>query len=102
MPSRTNTDRIIEAEKEIARLSADFNNALQRLSSVEDSLRIELRRLADTVGDLAVKFSANDIRTGQLERLLDESRTRKWQVQLAFTGCLLSAVVALVVAFVKR
>ena len=40
-------------------------------------------------------------RIAHVEKLLDEGRTRRWQVWLAVLGASLSAVIALIVALVK-
>ena len=120
MPSKTNTDRIVDSEKEIVRLSTDFNNVVERSRSVEDVLRAEIHDLSRTLSRIEVGVSETKIRLNQLEKfdptrasaleqrvirlekLLDESRTRRWQVWLAFLSAAMSAIVALTVAFAKR
>jgi hypothetical protein len=48
--------------------------------------------------ELTLKSAVLDQRLAHVEKLLDEGRTRRWQVWLAF----LSAFVALAVAFARR
>jgi hypothetical protein len=120
VPSRTNTDRIIDAEKEIIRLSADFENGIERLRSVEGVLQDELRSMRKVLAEMESKVNILEARLAHVERfdpkrvavleercafiekLLDEGRTRRWQVWLAVLGAILSAVIALIVALIKK
>jgi hypothetical protein len=76
---------------------------------LEERYRIEVKGLQADVEALTahlheqqLKAVAQDQRLLHVEKLLDEGRTRRWQVWLAFLGAILSAAIALTVSFVKR
>ena len=102
MAGRTNTEKIEATANEVLRQGV-------LLANLDDPYRIEVgnliadvRKLSERVQDLTVKLTAVEQRLTHVEKLLDEVRTRRWQVWLAFMGAALSAAVALAVAFVRR
>jgi hypothetical protein len=65
-------------------------------------LQIDVRRLTEKVHELTIRVATLEQRLIIVEKLLDEGRTRRWQVWLAFLGAILSASIALVIALVRR
>lgn len=122
MPSRTNTDRIEELNTSFHTFAAttkvNTDKLLEKQVEIIDRLRtLESERQMEREKRIALEHRCERLeadrvdpaniavltqRTTYLEKLLDESRTRRWQVWLAFLSAGMSAVVALTVAFAKR
>jgi len=116
---RTNTEKIEDIAKQVIVLTRDVEHLRAILRDQTESVRNDvtelrqvvqsLRSLIDELRPRVAHVEQSDPsqiavlvqRMGQLEKLLDEGRTRRWQVWLAFLGAILSATVALVVAFSK-
>ena len=127
MAAKTNSELIQDLAADMRqigeRLSVHANVADLEIKRHETELSIlsqECRRLSSELQVLQVRITSQEERNLQferfnpervafleqrathLEKLLDEGRTRRWQVWLAFLGAAMSATVALVIAFVKR
>jgi len=120
MAGRTNTDRIEEIGKQVISLSRDIEWLTDEFPEESKALRNDLVVTKKSIDDLARDNAVMQQRIAQLEitnpaqlpvlvqrlnhldKLLDESRTRRWQVWLAFLSAAMSAIVALVVAFAKK
>ena len=127
MAAKTNSELIQDLAADMRqigeRLSVHANVADLEIKRHETELSIlsqECRRLSSELQVLQVRITSQEERNLQferfnpervafleqrathLEKLLDEGRTRRWQVWLAFVGAALSAIVALVVAFARR
>jgi hypothetical protein len=125
--AKTNTELIQDLTHELRqlgeRLSVHATFAELEIKRHESELAAVTRDGENTVAELqrlSVRVVALEQRCGQIERfnpervafveqrlsgvekLVEEVRTRRWQVWLAMLGAILSAVVALVVAFVKK
>ena len=105
---------------EIIRLSADFENGIERLRSVEEVLQEEFRTMRQVVVQVESRVNVLEARLAHLERfdpnrvavleqrcaflekLLDEGRTRRWQVWLAVLGAIVSAFIALTIALIRK
>jgi hypothetical protein len=105
------------------RLSVHANVADLEIKRHETELSIlsqECKRISSELQVLQIRISSQEERNLQferfnpervafleqrathLEKLLDEGRTRRWQVWLAVLGAILSASIALIVALVKK
>jgi hypothetical protein len=105
------------------RLSVHANVADLEIKRHETELSIlsqECKRISSELQVLQVRITSQEERNLQferfnpervafleqrathLEKLLDEGRTRRWQVWLALLGAILSATIALIVALVKK
>jgi len=102
MPSRTQTERIEAVEKEALRQGFQLQNLEDRSRSDIAILRAEIRRLEDRLLEVSPRLATSEQRCSQLEKLVEEGRTRRWQVWLAVLAAILSAVIALIVALVKK
>lgn len=120
MPGRTNTERIEDVTKQVIVLTRDvehlravLRDQAEAVRQDQGEIRSAVQALRSLLDDLkprlaqVERFDPSQIpvilqRLAHLEKLLDEGRTRRWQVWLAFLGAALSATVALVVAFVRR
>ena len=102
MAGRTNTEKIEATAHEVVRQGVLLTNLDDRYRIEVGSLIADVRKQADRIHELAVKLTAVEQRLTHVEKLLDEGRTRRWQVWLAFVGAAFSAAAALVVAFARR
>lgn len=102
MPIRTNSEKVETAEKEILRQGHLLKHFEERYRDEVGELQSDLGHVTDKLHELTLKVNVNEQRLVHVEKLLDEGRTRRWQVWLAFLGAAMSATVALVIAFVKR
>lgn len=74
----------------------------ETLQSLSLSNQVLIQRVATLEKYDHMQLPVHAQRLNHLEKLLDESRTRRWQVWLAFCSAAMSAIVALTVAFVKK
>jgi predicted nucleic acid-binding Zn-ribbon protein len=102
MAARTNSEKIEVTEKEVLRQSSLLQSLEERYRDEVGDLQNDIRRLTEKVHELTVRVATLEQRVSHLEKLLDEGRTRRWQVWLAFMGAFLSAAVALTIAFAKK
>lgn len=127
MAAKTNTELIQELFDEIRklgeRLAVDEKVTERELKQHAEelaSLKAKIEKAVESDQEIVVRTAALEQRCNQLDRfdpervaalenqarhlekLLDEVRTRRWQVWLAFTGAALSAAVALIAAFIRR
>lgn len=102
MAGRTNTEKIEATSHEVLRQGVLLANLDDRYRIEVGNLIADVRKQTERVHELTVKLTALEQRLISAEKLLDEVRTRRWQVWLAFMGAALSAAVALGVAFARR
>ena len=102
MAGRTNTEKIEATAAEVVRQGNLLVRLDERYGAEVGTLMSDVRRLNEKAHELDIKMTSMDQRLLHVEQLLDEGRTRRWQVWLAFLGAAMSATVALVIAFVKR
>jgi hypothetical protein len=120
MAGRTNTDRIEDIGKQVIVLTRDVEHLRAVLRDQSDAVRRdqidnrnETQALRSLVGELQQRVAGLERsdpgqipvilqRIHHTEKLLDEGRTRRWQVWIAVFGAVLSATVALIIALVKR
>ena len=120
MPARTNTERIEEIGKQVIVLTRDVDHVSADLQKLTILLQTELSQakaiiqqhdwrivvLEQRLGQVEA-FTPSQIpiqtqRINHLEKLVEEGRTRRWQVWIAFLGAILSAVIAAIVAIVRK
>jgi hypothetical protein len=102
MAGRTNTERIEATSHEVLRQGVLLANLDDRYRLEVGTLIADGRKQNERVQELTVKLTAVEQRLYHVEKLLDEVRTRRWQVWLAFMGAALSAAVAVAVAVAKK
>jgi ferritin-like metal-binding protein YciE len=102
MAGRTQGERLEVIEQGVLRHSFQIENLEERFRTDLAMTKTQIRALEDRVAELASRVAVAEQRCTQMEKLLDEGRTRRWQVWLAFVGAALSATVALVIALVRR
>jgi hypothetical protein len=102
LAARTNSEKIEAAEKEVLKQGHLLQFFEERYRAEVGLLQTESRGLSDRLHEQTLKIAVLEQRLSHAEKLLDEGRTRRWQVWLAFLGAALSATVALVVVFVRR
>jgi hypothetical protein len=120
MAGRTNTEKIDDIGKQlviltrdIEHLTADFRDLnfgiktdLSEQKKAAEALRLVIEGQVHRLIQLEQYGPANlpvlAQRVTHLEKLLDEGRTRRWQVWLAFLGATLTAGAALLIAIVKK
>lgn len=102
MAARTNSEKIESAEREILEQKHLLKQFQERYGLEVGLLESEAEKLTKSTQDLTLKVAVLEHRLASAEKLLDEGRTRRWQVWLAFLGAFLSAAVALAVALVRR
>jgi len=100
--ARTNSEKVEAAEREILKQGHLLRHFEERYRIEVSVLQSESRAATDQIHQLVLKVAVLEQRILTTEKLLDESRTRRWQVWLAFFSAAMSAVVAIVVAFAKR
>lgn len=88
-------EKFAGATSGVDRALAELRASCERLTAIEHRCTQMERFNPERVAFLEQRCS-------HLEKLVDEGRTRRWQVWLAFLGAALSATVALVVAFTRR
>jgi chromosome segregation ATPase len=102
LAARTNSEKIEAAEREIQRQGHLLQHLEDRYRIEVGVLQADLRGIAERFQALALNVAVVEQRLAQVEKLIDEARTRRWQVWLAVLGAILSAVIALIVALVKK
>ncbi len=102
MAARTNSEKIEATQREILQQEHLLKQFQERYELEVGLLQSEVSELKKKVHALELQDPVQDNRLSNVEKLLDEGRTRRWQVWLAFLGAILSATVALIVAFAKR
>jgi hypothetical protein len=102
LAARTNSEKIESAEREILEQKHLLKQFQERYSLEVSLLQSEVDKLTTKTQELMLKAGVLEQRIVSAEKLLDEGRTRRWQVWLAFFGAILSATIALVVALVRR
>ena len=102
MTGRTNTEKIEATAQEVVRQGVLLANLDDRYRIEVGNLIADLRKQTERVHELTNRLTAAEQRLTHVEKLLDEVRTRRWQVWLAFMGAALSAAVALGLAFARR
>ena len=102
MAARTHGERIEVAEKEVLRHGFQIESLEERFRTDVVVLKAQIRVLEEKAMESVAKAALTEQRCNQLEKLLDEGRTRRWQVWLAVLGAILSATIALIVALVKK
>jgi hypothetical protein len=122
MPAPTNTERIAELEKlvygYVASMEAATSQGQKDLQELDERLRTVAaahRHESEKTTNLEYRcskletdridpaqFAVLGQRLTHLEKLLDEGRTRRWQVWLAVLGAIFSAIIALIVAIIKK
>jgi DNA repair exonuclease SbcCD ATPase subunit len=125
--AKTNTELIQELFDEIRklgeRLAVDEKVTERELKQHAEelaSLKAKIEKAAESGQEIVARTAALEQRCNQLDRfdpervaalenqgrylekLVDEARTRRWQVWLALFGAILGMTTALVVAFVRR
>ncbi|HEX3152443.1 MAG TPA: hypothetical protein VHR66_30495 [Gemmataceae bacterium] len=65
-------------------------------------MKAQIRVLEEKVVESAAKVALAEQRCKQMEKLLDEGRTRRWQVWLAFLGAAMGTATALLIAIIKK
>jgi multidrug resistance efflux pump len=98
MAGRTNTEKIEATAHEVVRQGVLLANLDDRYRIEVGNLIADVRKQLERIQELTVKLSVLEQRLATAEKLLDEGRTRRWQVWLA----ILSATLALVVALVRK
>jgi hypothetical protein len=68
VPNKTNSDRIADSEKEIVRLSTDFDNLVSRVRTVEDVLREQIKQLNHSIIALESTSTTANLRIATLEK----------------------------------
>lgn len=102
MAARTQGERLEVVENGILRHGFQIENLEERFRTDVSAFKIQVRLLEERFAELSARVAVAEQRCTQLEKLLDEGRTRRWQVWLAFLGAILSATIALVVALLRR
>lgn len=102
MAGRTQGERLEVVEQGVLRHSIQIDNLEERFRTDIARVQAQVRTLEDRVAELAARVAVAEQRCTQMEKLLDEARTRRWQVWLAFLGAILGVGTALVVAFARR
>ena len=99
------TDRAGQLEREAANLNrsiAILQEQVQRLIDVE---RAERSKVGDIAADAAVlrqRLDEQAKRNEELQKRIESWEARVWAGGLAVVGALLSAVVALAIAFIRK
>ncbi|MBO0699870.1 MAG: hypothetical protein J2P46_15840 [Zavarzinella sp.] len=102
LAARTNSEKIEAAEREVLEQRHLLKQFLERYDLEVGLLQSEVDKFATKTQELTLKVAVLEQRLAHVEKLLDESRTRRWQVWLAFLGAVLSATIALVIALVRK
>jgi predicted transcriptional regulator len=102
LAARTNSEKIEAAEREVLKQGHLLQLLEERYRVEVGLLQAETRAVSDRLHEQSAKIAVLEQRLSHAEKLLDEARTRRWQLWLAIFSAVLSATIALIVALVKR
>ena len=120
----TNTERIQRLSDEFFEYTGETSNRLAQLEQVQAATQAQMKEMADKIHALQTANAVLDQRCAHLERTsqdasparlavveqrcatlekhVEEMDRRRWQIALAFAGCLLTLAVQVVLVFVKK
>ncbi len=101
MAAKTNTERIQEIGEKVIQLAAYQEILGETLRREMDRLQADQRATTDLQNNASARIAVLEQRCSQLEKNADESDRRRWQVWLAFLGCLLTLIIHLILIFLR-
>jgi len=98
MAGRTNSEKIDSLQAAVTRLEADLENLEEKSSEQFASIHEQIDRLKEAESDTRREIAVLQQRCSTLEKHSDQ----RWQLWLGVVAGLISLVVSLAVAIVKR